>query len=201
MPPYKASAHIDRVCERCAKTFDIHPMSLKRPNRGRFCSRICQLDLSGTPAERFWRKVEKTTGCWLWTAGCGAAGYGEFRPVLSQRTAVGAHRYSYELAYGPIRDGLFVCHTCDVRRCVRPDHLFLGTLQDNIADMMAKGRQAHPDYRGERHPSARLNAAQVQEIRRRRQAGESPDAVAALFGITTNHVSLIFHRRIWKHVL
>lgn len=88
-------------------------------------------------AERFWAKVEKTDGCWEWTAFVHPKGYGMFGVGREARRA---HRVSYEIANGPIPDGLCVCHSCDNRRCVRPDHLFLGTNQDNVDDKMRKGR-------------------------------------------------------------
>jgi hypothetical protein len=93
-----------------------------------------------TPEERFWSKVQKTETCWLWMgARHPHGGYGQFvgPPIKELR----AHRYSWVLAYGPIPDGLLVCHRCDNPPCVRPDHLFLGTHLDNALDMMAKGRK------------------------------------------------------------
>ena len=96
---------------------------------------------------RFWSKVNKTDGCWLWTGYRFHAGYGGFHESQPKRTVRLAHRVAWELTNGLIPDGLHVCHTCDNRSCVRPDHLFLGTNADNVADKVAKGRQA----KGEAH--------------------------------------------------
>ncbi len=160
--------------------------------------------------ERFWSKAhpEPNSGCWLWTANATSAGYGLF--VVGSRTdgsrrRVYAHRHAYELAHGPIADGLYVCHRCDVPACVNPAHLFLGTHADNVRDMFAKGRagcQVRTDRmpRGERHGCARLTEAQVIEVRTRHAAGESLKSLAAAFGVTTSGVWRVAHRVSWRHV-
>lgn len=112
--------------------------------------------------ERFWRKVNKDGpgGCWIWTASVNGGGYGHFR--LGKGFAR-AHRYSYELHNGPIPESLCVLHRCDVTRCVNPDHLFLGTLAENVADKMKKGRHVVPC--GPDHPNAKLTQRDVDDIR------------------------------------
>jgi hypothetical protein len=85
--------------------------------------------------EMFWSRAmpEPNTGCWLWTGVIRRDGYG----VFSDRAA---HRIAYAERHGPIPAGLYVCHRCDVKSCVNPDHLFLGTARENTLDMLAKGR-------------------------------------------------------------
>lgn len=115
-----------------------------------------------------------STGCWIWTA-ARDQGYGVIASDISAR----AHRVSWVLHCGPIPDGMVVCHKCDVRSCVNPDHLFLGTRNDNNQDCRSKDRHA----KGERMGNARLSQAQVAEIDRRLRAGETATAVANSYDI------------------
>lgn len=93
-----------------------------------------------TMEERFWEKVEKSDGCWLWT-GSTISGYGYLHSGDKLvRKPLRAHRASWAIHHGPIPDGLWVLHHCDTPLCVRPDHLFLGDRRANMLDAARKGR-------------------------------------------------------------
>jgi hypothetical protein len=97
-----------------------------------------------SPEERFWKYVDKKNenDCWPWIGAITTRGYGE---MVVEKKIVGAHRLSYEIHKGKIKNGLFVCHTCDNRKCVNPKHLFLGTQKDNMQDALKKGRIFNPN--------------------------------------------------------
>lgn len=143
---------------------------------------------------RFYSKVEKTDGCWLWVGARGGNGYGVF---AVGGDLVKAHRFAYLLERGPIRAGLRVLHRCDVRRCVNPDHLFLGTQSDNLRDMVAKGRHRPNPRRGERHHGARLTTADVIAIR---ASTDSRKVLRERYGVSKGAIAAILARRIWAHV-
>lgn len=115
---------------------------------------------------RFWKKVNRLgpDECWLWTAAVNTRGYGQIG-VYGTGKVVMSHRASWELTFGQIPTGLFVCHRCDVRSCCNPRHLFLGTAKDNYDDMVKKGRRRFCALRHGDHPFAKLSTVAVQEIR------------------------------------
>ena len=148
------------------------------------------------PAEtRFWQNVDKRgpDECWLWKGYKNHKGYGSFG-VKGRNTV--AHRFAYELVYGPIPPGLFALHRCDVSSCCNPAHIFLGTLADNNHDMWQKGRYAC----GEQNGSHKLTADQVREIRRLASLGLTQEVIAQQFHVSRSHVSFLAHRKQWAHL-
>ncbi len=118
----------------CGTVSKIRGKALKSGN-SKGCAKHCA---KARPLyEVFFRHVKKEECCWTWTGSLGKWGYGHFR--VDSKTML-AHRVSWMLHNGEIPNGLFVCHHCDNPKCVNPEHLFLGTHQDNIDDMMSKGR-------------------------------------------------------------
>lgn len=109
----------------------------------------------GYAPERFWNRVEKSDGCWLWRGDKNRKGYGVVSMIANgKRTRVLAHRYSFLFHHGPIHRHLVVMHLCDVRDCVNPAHLSIGTQGDNIRDMMTKRRHrgANQTHCAQGHP-------------------------------------------------
>lgn len=144
---------------------------------------------------RFWSKVDIALGdgCWEWNAGCSGDGYGAFKVGGRQW---GSHRYAYSQYVGFIPVGMKVCHRCDNPKCVRVDHLFLGTAADNMRDKAVKLRSSI----GVKNPRAKLTEAQVSEIKRRVGSGESQRSVARDLGVNHLTVFRIFHNHAWRHI-
>lgn len=186
-----------------------------------------------TTEDRLWRKVNKDGpipthcphlgNCWEWTGNKGGSGYGM---IWFEGRSRPSHRICWQLIYGPIPEGLIICHHCDNRLCVRPDHLFIGTIADNNADMMEKGRYArglqsgahtHPERvarglragvhtkpetraRGERHGRSKFTEAIVIEIRRLYAGGESQRSISNRLGVSQPAISTIVRGIHWTHV-
>lgn len=165
------------------------------------------------PVERFWSKVDKSGPvvrsdlgeCWVWKGSRSRFGYGRF-PV-EHRRQVYAHRFAYELAYGPIVLDLLVCHRCDNPPCVNPDHLFLGDNSDNIADRQSKNRQARREQIvsnrrqafADDHLSAKVPAATISLIRSMHAAGKTRREIASTLDLARMYVSDVVAGRRRKH--
>ncbi len=142
-------------------------------------------------AERFWSKVEKTSDCWHWRGCHFRCGYGSFK---YQGKATGSHRIAWMLTNGIIPTGLDVLHRCDVRSCVNPNHLFVGSHSDNMADMKAKGRIGIR-HRGEHHHKAKLTLGQVAFIR---DSKDSSLTLAKTMPVDASTIRKIRRSQIWQ---
>ena len=132
--------------------------------------------------ERFMEKVNKTSTCWLWKASLNRLGYGQFSINNKMKKA---HRYSYELFVGEIPEGMKVLHKCDIRNCVNPKHLFIGTQNDNVLDMCKKGRNVFVPQPADKNPMAKLTWEIVEEMRNmRKTTGLSYMKISKLFNIS-----------------
>ena len=198
-----------RPCLVCGKPA-IAIKSIIKLGRGKFCSVACfAKGRRRRPFDaRFWSKVDKNGPtpshrpelgpCWEWQGGK-VKGYGTFR--VGKGHTKGAHVVAHCLANKvPILVGHSVCvlHKCDNKPCCNPAHLMTGTLADNVSDMMTKGR--HRALVGELLPHTKLTAAKVIEIRRRRAAGETLQALADEFSVAHSSIGKVASRRSWRHV-
>jgi hypothetical protein len=134
-------------------------------------------------------------GCWEWDGLVHKTGYGV---LYTGGKEIKAHRAAYTVWNGAIPEGLFVCHTCDNRRCINPAHLFAGTNSDNMQDMASKGRSG-VRY-GTANHATKIDEAAVRDIRTRRDNGEILKTIAADYGISLNQVSMIGARTSWRWV-
>lgn len=160
------------------------------------------------------RFLEKTTvgtleQCWLWMATKNNKGYGLLQQQIDGANGKRlAHRIAYELFIGPIPEGMCALHRCDTPACVNPNHIFLGTMRDNIADMDAKGRRVTvvnpnnkpPTFRGSAHPHAKLTEEIVLEMRSKLAAGAFVRALSREYKIDRKTIMTIRDRKGWKHI-
>lgn len=197
--------YVKQICTFCQKPYLSHPRAIRsRTKLGQlpYCSHLCAVRGRLSPTkERFWAQVEKPPdgqGCWLWRGYLTYQGYGKFSIRVNEKwQTTPAHRFSHEEVNGPILDDRFVLHHCDVPACVNPDHLYLGTQADNMADKVRRSRQA----RGAKNGNSVLTEEEVDIIRERLIAGEKQKNIAKDLNISKNVVSAIKFNKIWKHTL
>ena len=152
------------------------------PKRKSLKKRFLAKFTQGTPSQ-----------CWLWTGAINAQGYGHVHdPDVGARRA---NRVSWEIFRGKVPVGMHVLHSCDVRACVNPNHLFLGTNLDNIKDRVKKGRS--PNRRGASHPQAKLTERDVHEIR---SSTASAYKLCKKYNVSPSHIYHIRWRRTWNHI-
>jgi hypothetical protein len=158
----------------------------------------CFLQRNKPVEQRFWKNVDKDTlnSCWKWVAGVSNTGYGSFG---INNINYASHRVAWMLTNGDIPDGMCVCHKCDNRLCCNPDHLFLGTLNDNNQDMKQKGRNSAG--RGEQSGNHKFTEKDILSMRNRYARGEVTQVnLAKEYSSTRQYINLIIHHKYWKSV-
>lgn len=192
----------DRPCAICSRPI---PKSRLWDSRATYCSPKCSsvaVSQKGAfhapPDVRFREKLDKTPGhgpngdCWIWTGELDKDGYGRFR-VNKKRVRI--HVYSYQINCGEVPKGICVCHSCDVRNCANPAHLWLGDSPANTADMISKGRDRY--LVGADHPRSKLTEAQALSILR---DDRMQTEIAAEYGVSKATICLLKTRKTWKHL-
>jgi hypothetical protein len=144
---------------------------------------------------RFWLRANRgdSDGCWNWKGSLCSGGYGR---INLNGKLIRAHQASWIIHYGEIPEGMHVCHHCDNRACVNPEHLFIGTNLDNIADKMKKNRQS----KGIERPASKLNDDKVREIRKLRAYGYTFETLGKMFGVTPSQIYNAVNFISWRHV-
>ncbi len=189
--------------EHCYNCGVLIPCSINRRRAKRrgygYCSHSCAAPKPRNARDRFIDNItyEPNTGCWLWLGSVHTrTGYGQFGSGGASGVrgkTLKAHRVSFELFKHKIPLGMLVCHTCDNRICVNPEHLFVGTNNDNLEDMRKKDRHS----RGERCRTSKLKDWQVLEIR---SSKDRHATIARKYGVSQTTIFHIIRRNTWKHL-
>ena len=205
-------------CLTCNKEFDVW---LSHANRRKNCSWSCRnkykkgkishLNFYNTATvEQKWNRlillfnnhvIKTKDGCWSWKGTLNRRGYGKLKWNNKDLTA---HRASWMIHYGPIPDGMFVCHHCDTPICTRPTCLFLGTAQDNVNDMIKKGRQSITSYlniKGRIPHNRTITEEQAIEIKKRLKKNETTDQISKELFIGKQIIYNIKYGKSWRHII
>ena len=160
--------------------------------RGQYCSRGCSAaGIRAGATGRFWRRVHKTEGCWLWSGPKDNDGYGRaYHDGSTWRT----NRLAWSLVMGPVPGDKWVLHRCDTPACVRPSHLFLGSHLDNMRDCLMKGRRPS----GDAHLRSKLTQAKVLGVRELLSSGVTQRRIAKMYGVSQSAIQLIRSGRTWR---
>lgn len=179
-------------CSTCGTAF-LKLASQMRAGKS-FCNRDCKHKYENPLADRFWAKVSKTDNCWFWVGQISNTGYGR---IDGREKPLAAHRISWELHYGLIPENCHVLHRCDNKKCVNPEHLFLGDQRDNNNDKMSKERQG----RGVMMPQAKLTDNIVRRLRKRYfNGGVTQQQLADEVGICIGRMNWVLRNKAWRHV-
>lgn len=187
------------ICKICNNEFF-------KKNSQEVCSLKCKL----------LKNINIKNDCWEWNKSLTNTGYGK---LIHEGKSLISHRVSFEVFKGEIPEGLFVCHTCDNKKCINPDHLWAGTQKDNILDAKSKGRlpiqfgrkhtqetkekfkkRLHSDRRGEKHHLRKLKNEDVFKIRNMLENGLTQTEIANQFGVHSSAISNIKNRKSWSHI-
>jgi hypothetical protein len=190
-------AELAKSLHNAQKNSDRFAESIIIPNIARLNRRQKGYNQNNYPGHliAFFEKVAYGLGpCWYWTGAKNYLGYGLFAKTR-------AHRFSYEFFKGPIPAGLSVLHSCDVRNCVNPEHLSVGTQLENMRDAARKGRIKNSPKLGSENPNAALDEALVLEIRKKYSTGEYSNLdLSYEYGVSFMTISRVLNRQMWRHI-
>ena len=184
-------------CPKCGTEFEAPTYRFKNGNKPH-CSISCSK--SGRVVkpllERFWDKVVKSDGCWIWVGTLRPDGYGVIGIGRREEGLTRAHVLSWTLVNGEVPAGMCLCHKCDTPPCVRPDHMFIGTKADNARDRDKKDRVQH----GVGHYAAKIGPKEVRAMRKLRESGMIYREIGEAFGLSRNGASHAIRGLTWKRV-
>lgn len=177
-----------KTCQDCQTPFNYWNY------RNRRCLKCWNKNVAFNIEDKFWNQIIKTNTCWNFR-NIYKPGYG--RIYLGSYKNIGAHVFSYMIHKGNVPKGFHVCHSCDNRACVNPDHLWIGTPKDNAYDAIKKERRVYVN--GEKHGNHKLTEKEVRKIRKIYRPGESNE-IAKQFNVAASCIRAIMCRRIWRHI-